>query len=133
MGFIGPIEDRLAIRERYDTYSDAVFRSDLGDYLACWSEDGVRTGDGGECSGIAEIRDHWNAMWEWIDRMTFFTQLASVEVEGVEAAASAFSLEMLALKSGGTHQVVGSYRDRLVCEDGIWRFVVREYRVLMGG
>ena len=40
--FIGPAEDRLKIRERLDSYGDAVCRQDLADYLACWTEDGER-------------------------------------------------------------------------------------------
>jgi hypothetical protein len=36
VAFIGPVDDRLKIRERLDSYSDAVFRGDVDDYLACW-------------------------------------------------------------------------------------------------
>ena len=50
--FSGPIEDRLGIRELFDSYGDAVTRNALDDYLACWTEDGTRLGEGGECEGI---------------------------------------------------------------------------------
>ncbi|WP_218894824.1 hypothetical protein [Mycolicibacterium vinylchloridicum] len=46
--FSGPIEDRLSIRERFDSYSDAVTRQALDDYLDCWAEDRARFGDGDE-------------------------------------------------------------------------------------
>ncbi|MCX2929461.1 hypothetical protein ORI20_04195 [Mycobacterium sp. CVI_P3] len=36
--FSGPIEDRLGIRERFDSYSDAVTRQVLNDYLDCLSQ-----------------------------------------------------------------------------------------------
>ena len=131
MAFEGPIEDRVGIRERYDAYSDAVTRADVDDYLECWSEDGVRTGDGGECSGRQEIREHFQAMFDWMDRMAFFSQLASIEVEGGRATASANTLEFLRLRTGDSHRVVGSYRDELIRDGGIWRFASRHYRVLM--
>ena len=131
MSFTGPIEDRIAIRERYDAYSDAVTGSDLDDYLECWSHDGVRTGDGGECSGRQEIRAHWEAMFDWMDRMAFFSQPASIEVDGDRATASANTLEFLRLKTGDSHRVVGNYQDELVRDGGIWRFASRHYRVVM--
>lgn len=133
MTFHGPIEDRIRIRERYDAYSDAVFRADTDDYLACWTDDAVRTGAGGECTGKDGLRDHWQGMWRFIDRMTFFTQIAAIHADGDEATARAFCLEILALKSGERHQVVGMYEDRLERVTGRWLFTERHYQVLMDG
>ena len=39
-------EAMQSIRELHETYSDAVVRQDLEAYLACWAEDGRRTGAG---------------------------------------------------------------------------------------
>ena len=41
MAYEGPIEDRLAIRERIEAYSDAVFRHDADAWIANWCEDAV--------------------------------------------------------------------------------------------
>lgn len=131
MGFSGPLDDRIRVRERYDSYSDAVFRADLDDYLACWAEDGVRTGAGGECEGKAGLRDHWEGTWRSIDRMTFFTQIAAIDVDGDRASARVFSLELLRLNTGETHQVVGMYDDNLERVDGDWLFARRHYRIVM--
>jgi ketosteroid isomerase-like protein len=133
MPFTGRLDDRQLIRERYDAYSDAVFRADTEDYLACWTEDGVRSGVGGDCTGRAELRAHWDGMWRVIDRMTFFTQVASIEVEGERdrAIARAFCLEMLTFRTGDTQQVVGRYDDVLRRVDDAWLFARRHYDVAM--
>ena len=41
MAFAGATEDRLAIRELLDTYSDAVCRVDAQAWGETWDEDGV--------------------------------------------------------------------------------------------
>lgn len=133
MAFRGPFEDRMLIRERYDAYSDAVCRADTDDYLSCWTDDGVRTGVGGECEGLDGLREHWESMWGFIERMTFFTQIAAIEVDGDEATARAFCLEILSLQSDDRHQVVGMYEDRLRRVDDTWRFAARHYQVHMDG
>lgn len=40
MPFTGPAEDKLAIRELYDTYGDASCRGDVETFLTCWADDG---------------------------------------------------------------------------------------------
>jgi len=129
MTFRGPLEDRLAIRERYDAYSDAVFRADTDSYLECWTFDGSRTGVGGECAGEAELRSHWEGMWRAIERMTFFTQVAAIDVDGDRAAARAHCLEIIRFRTGETQQVAGTYVDELAEHGGIWRFRRRHYEV----
>lgn len=39
MAFTGPMEDRLLIRELYDTYADAGSRGDREGWLGCFAED----------------------------------------------------------------------------------------------
>jgi ketosteroid isomerase-like protein len=133
VSFSGPIEDRIGIRERYDAYGDAVFRADTGAYLACWTDDAVRTGTGGQCAGRDGLRAHWDGMWGFIERMTFFTQIAAIEIEGDEATARAFCLELLQLKTGESQRIVGRYNDRLARVDDRWLFAARDYRVHMDG
>jgi ketosteroid isomerase-like protein len=132
MPFTGRLDDRQLVRERYDAYADAVFRADTEDYLACWTDDGVRAGVGGDCAGRSELRAHWDGIWQVIDRMTFFTQLASIEIEGDRAIARAFCLEMLTFRTGDAQQVVGRYEDVLWRVDGAWLFARRHYDVAMG-
>ena len=39
--YSGSVEDRLAIRERIETYSHAVFLKDADLWISNWAEDGV--------------------------------------------------------------------------------------------
>jgi ketosteroid isomerase-like protein len=130
--FRGPIEDRLKIRELFDSYSDSVTRRALDDYLDCWTEDGTRLGDGGEARGTEQLRAHWNGVWKALSRMAFVTQIGAIEVDGDRAYARSYCLETLRFHNGATHRLVGAYEDELRRVDGTWRFRERKYRVLVG-
>ncbi|MET0704439.1 MAG: nuclear transport factor 2 family protein [Mycobacterium sp.] len=131
MAFIGSVEDRLKIRERLDSYSDAVFRGDVDDYLACWSEDGTRTGSGGECQGKPALREHWHGIFRFLARMTFFTQVAAIEVDGDRATARSYCREILVLRDGDVRKLIGVYDDTLIRADGDWLFARRSYQVIL--
>ncbi len=130
MTFAGSADDRLKIRERFDAYSDAIFRGDVEAYLACWSEDCVRTGFGGECRGKSALRAHWDGIWNTLERMTFFTQMGAIEVDGDHATARCYCLEILNLRAGGFRKLVGTYEDELVRERGEWLFSRRSYLLM---
>ena len=129
--FSGPVEDRLKIRERIDSYCDAVSRSALDDYLACWTEDGARLGEGGECRGIAELRTHWYGIWQVLSKMAFMAQVGAIEVTGDNARARSYCLEIMQFRGGGTHRLIGTYDDKLRRVDGEWLFCERNYRVFL--
>lgn len=131
MTFSGPAEDRQLIRERLEIYSDAVTRKDLDAYLACWTEDGRRTGSGGECHGRSELRDHWHGIFATIEQMAFFTQMASLTVRGEHADARSYCLEFVRSRDQPVRRLVGEYVDELVRADGTWLFAARHYRVVM--
>jgi ketosteroid isomerase-like protein len=128
--FSGPIEDRLSIRERFDSYSDAVTRQALDDYLDCWTEDGARFGAGGECQGIDGLRAQWHGIWKALSQMAFMTQIGSITVDGATATARSYCLETLRFRDGTTRQVIGGYDDELRRVNGVWRFSVRRYRLI---
>jgi len=129
--FTGPIEDRLAIRQRFDSYSDAVTRQALDDYLDCWTEDGARFGAGGECQGVEALRAHWDGIWKALSQMAFMTQIGAIVVDGATATTRSYCLETLRFHDGSTRQLVGAYDDEVRRVDGVWRFSVRRYRVLI--
>ena len=131
MAFSGPVDDKQLIRERFDSYSDAVIRQDLDAYLRCWTDDGRRTGSGGECAGKEELRTHWHGIFATIEQMAFFTQFASLTVDGDHATARSYCLETMKLQDGTTRQLVGEYDDELVRVAGDWLFSHRHYRVAM--
>jgi ketosteroid isomerase-like protein len=131
MAFTGSFEDKQRIRELFDTYSDAVTRQDVERYLACWTEGCRRTGSGGECCGKAELRAHWEGSFQAIDKMAFFTQAASITVDGNHATAESYCLEILRLRDGIGRQLVGHYTDELIRSDGDWFFAQRHYEVVL--
>jgi ketosteroid isomerase-like protein len=131
MAYTGSLDDRQLIRERLETYSDAVMRQDLDTYLACWTGDARRLGAGGECTGKDELRAHWHGVFQAVEQMAFFTQLASITVDGNRAETRSYCLEIMKLRDGNTRQLVGAYTDELVRLDGDWLFAQRNYRVAL--
>lgn len=131
MAFSGSHENKTSIRERLETYGDAVARQDLEAYLACWTQDGRRTGAGGECQGMAELRAHWGGVFGAIEQMAFFTQIAAIEVDGQHATVRSSCLEVLMFRDGTSTQLVGEYADELVRVEGDWLFSHRHYQVAM--
>lgn len=127
--FTGPLEDRLAIRELFDDYADAVSRIDFDAYAACWSDDCVRRGTGGGFRGKDELRTHWDGIWRAVERMVFVTQIGAIEVDGDTAVARSYCLETMVLAGGQRLRLVGQYDDELRRTDGSWVFTGRDYRV----
>lgn len=125
------LADQLRIRERFETYSDAVIRQDLDAYLACWHDTCRRTGEGGACEGKDGLRAHWHGIFQTVEQMVFFTQLASLAVDADRAAARSYCLEIIKLRDGTTRQLVGEYDDELVRIGEDWLFSHRHYRVAM--
>jgi uncharacterized protein (TIGR02246 family) len=132
MPFSGPLEDRELIRELLARYADAVTRQDLDGYLDCWTEDGVRTGPGGDCSGTDELRAQWHGIFGAVEQMTFFAQAGAIEVDGDHATVRSHCLEFIRLRDGSSRQVIGEYADTVRRENGRWAFAVRAYTVAMG-
>lgn len=63
--------------------------------------------------------------------MAFFTQLASIAVDGDQATARSYCLEFMTLRDGAGRQVIGEYTDELVRVEGEWVFSHRHYQVMM--
>jgi ketosteroid isomerase-like protein len=128
--FSGPIEDRLAIRERIEAYSDAVFRHDAEDWIDCWADDGVWRLPGIDVSGKANIKAAWIGAMGGFAMAGFFATPGAIQIDGDRALVRVYTLEVLVLKAGGVRKIVGAYDDELVKQAGIWRFASRRYTVL---
>lgn len=131
MPFTGPIEDRLLIRELYNGYADAAFRSDRQAWLDCWADDGQWTTGFGTVSGKHALNAQWDAILKTFSSMAFFTELGAIEVSGERASGRAYCREILNLPDGRIRKFVGRYDDELVRENGAWRFARRDYKVLI--
>lgn len=130
MPFEGTIEDRLAIRERIDAYSSAVFLKDAEAWIANWCEDGVWSLPGIAVSGRAQIKAAWMQAMDAFALAAFFATPGSIVVQGGTAAATVFTQEILIDAKGGVRRIIGAYDDELVREAGVWLFRRRSYRIL---
>lgn len=127
MRFTGPIEDRLAIRELYGTYADSASGADCDAWLACWTDDCLWETSFGNFAGKDAMRAQNDLLWQAMDRMGFFNEIAGIEIDGDRASARCWCREIVMMKDGSVMRVVGRYDDELVREGGEWRFRRRSY------
>ena len=131
--FDGPLEDRIAIRERIEAYSDAVFRKDADAWIANWAEDGVwhLPALGLDLTGRPAIRAAWEQAMSAFAMAGFFAVPGAIEINDDMATARSYTQEILVAKDGGgVRKIVGAYDDTLVKRDGQWLFTRRAYNVL---
>ena len=129
----GAVEDRLAIRERIESYSDAVFRHDADAWIANWAEDGVwhLPSLGIDLTGRPAIRAAWEQAMSAFAMAGFFAVPGAIEINDDMASARSYTQEILVAKDGGgVRKIVGAYDDTLVKRDGQWLFARRAYNVL---
>lgn len=132
MSSFGSIEDRLAIRELYETYSDAGMRRDAEIWGNTWADDAVWLVPslGVEAKGRGAIVDMWKGAMDTVAFAGFFSFPGEIVVKGDGAAAHCYQQEHLDM-SDGTHRfVIGLYTDDLVRRNGRWYFEKRSYQVL---
>jgi uncharacterized protein (TIGR02246 family) len=130
MAFEGSDADHLAIRERIEAYSDAVFRRDAEAWVDGWAEDSTWTLPGVKVSGRANIKAAWEAAMATFPFAALFAQVGSIVVEGHLASVRTYTQEVLTDPAGAVRRIVGAYDDQLVKQDGRWLFRRRDYQIL---
>jgi len=130
MTFQGSLEDRLAVRERIEAYSDAVYRHDAEAWIANWAEDGVWRLPGLEVSGAANIKAAWEQAMSAFTVAAFFAAPGCIRIVGDHAEARAYTQEVLIEHAGPVRKIFGAYDDALVRRGGTWLFSSRTYRIL---
>jgi ketosteroid isomerase-like protein len=130
MSFAGSVEDRLAIRERIEAYSDAVFQKDAEAWIANWCEDGVWSLPGISVSGKAQIKAAWMQAMEAFALAAFFATPGAIVVDGATAKARVHTQEILIDAAGAVRRIIGAYDDELVKVADVWLFRRRAYRIL---
>ncbi len=128
--FEGPLEDRLAIRERIEAYGDAVFRHNADDWVAQWNDAAVWNVPGAQFQGKAEIKVAWEKAMEAFVVAGFFSTCGAIQVVGEQATARVYTREVLVDRQGKVTKIVGAYDDALTKSDGIWLFAARAYTIL---
>ncbi len=132
MGFSGPLEDQLAIRNLHDSYADAVFRRDAEAWGANWAEDGRWELMGTTVEGRDAIVAMWSGAMAGFAFVAFFGQPAAIEIDGDIATARSFTHEVLEMTDGEIRRPVGRYDDILVRVGGRWLYQERRYSMLKG-
>lgn len=131
MAFTGPVEDRLAIRELYGTYGDASWRGDGEQWLQCFTPDGRWTSHLFDASGHAALRATWDGLWKDWQSVAFLGEIGAMEITGEAAQCRSYAREIVRMQSGMTFKLAGRYDDTLVKSDGIWRFSLRAYTLMI--
>lgn len=131
MGYTGPAEDRLAIRELIEAYADAVTRRDAEDWGACWAEDARwEMPDYPEFppqTGRDNIVNLWVSAMEQYPGIMFQAWPGAIEVEGDRAKVRCWTAEVYD-QAGDTVRDRGAYEDECVKIDGRWLFSKRSFR-----
>jgi ketosteroid isomerase-like protein len=142
MAFSGPWQDRLAIRELIDAYSDAVMIRDAEAWGATWAEDAYWSlpdfADHEEFVGRAAIVAGWTmsmqryaSMTDFALPMIYVSAPGAIDVEGDRATARVTTSEIYRDPATGIeHRVRGRYEDELARIGGRWLFTKRIYRVM---
>ena len=127
MAFTGPVEDRLAIRELYGTYSGAGFAGDREAWLDCWADDPIWITPAGEGEGVEALKVIWDGLWSAIKVMAFSAEITAIQVDWNFATSCAYCREVSNWKDGKTVRIIGRYDDELVKQGGKWRFKRRRF------
>ena len=110
--FTGPHEDRLALRELTDRYSDAVNRQDADAWAATWAEDAVWGFRGTEIVGRETILATWQRAMAGFEMVWFQSSPGHIDVRGDEAELRTHTFEYLKPKDAPVRLQTGLYTDR---------------------
>jgi len=133
MSFIGPIEDRLAIRELVDSYGDAVSRCSAGDWGANWAVDAVwnlNLPNLPKVEGRKAIVELWVQAMSAYEYVIMTSKPGEIVVEKDQATGRFFTSELTRLKGGEEQRIAGRYDDTYVKRDGRWYFKSRTYTMI---
>lgn len=129
---IGPLEDRLAIRELIETFAVGAMRIDTEIWGGTWAGEAswkLPSMDA-PAQGRAAIVAAFAEKMEYVAFMSMISFPAGLAVDGERARGRAYCQELIVPKSGGQRFVVGCYDDEYVKRDGRWYFLSRVYEVL---
>lgn len=124
------IADKLAIRELFETYADAVIRRDAADWGATWAADARWEISGTSYDGRAAIVARWRERVAEFDWIMFRVAIGRITVTGHDATARSYTTETFGLPGGSRRETFGRYDDDLVREDDGWRFRRRRFAVV---
>jgi uncharacterized protein (TIGR02246 family) len=125
--FTGPENDRLALRELIDRYSDAVIRQDADAWAATWADDSTWVIRGNKITGRPAILATWRQAMAGFESVWFsaFPGRIAVLQDGAEMLTHTF--EHLVPTGGPPRLQSGQYEDRAVRTAAGWQFAQRSF------
>lgn len=129
---VGPIEDRLAIRELIETFAVGAMHIDTDIWGSTWAEEGswnlpsLSEPAVGKDTILATFGEKL-AYVEFMSMIAFPTELV---IEGDRARGKAYSRELIYTKGGDQKVVIGYFNDEYVKRDGRWYFLSRDFNIL---
>lgn len=125
--FEGTVNDRLAIRELVDSYSEAVNLIDEASWARCWASDAIWRFHGRTIEGREAIVAAWRSAMASYQRAWFMAYPGMIEISGDEARMRVHTFEYLVDGSGSPRLQSGRYEDRLVRREQGWQFIERQF------
>ena len=128
--FTGTLEDRLAIRELNDRYSDAVLRADAKDWGALWAEDAHWNLMGQEVDGREAIVKMWTGAMGGLEAVSFVCATCATDTRGMTGTGRVQTHEIMLTKDGATRVIGGRYEDVYVRKGGGWLYKSRIFSIV---
>lgn len=129
---VGPVEDRLAIRELIETFAVGAMRIDPEIWGSTWAEEGSwkLPSMSEPVKGRSHVVAAFREKMEYVQFMSMISFPTELVVDGDTARGRAHCQELIVPKSGGRNLVVGCFDDEYVKRGGRWYFLSRVYEVL---
>ena len=129
---IGPVEDRLAIRELIETFAVGAMRIDPDIWGSTWAEEGSwkLPSMTEPAKGKSNILAAFKEKMAYVNFMSMISFPANLVIDGDRARGKAYCRELIFPKGGGQKIVVGCFEDEYVKRDGCWYFLSRSYEVM---
>jgi hypothetical protein len=129
---IGPVEDRLAIRELLETFAVGAMHIDPDIWGSTWAEQGSwkLPSMSEPAVGKTDILAIFKEKMAYVDYMSMISFPADLVIDGDSAKGKAYCRELIYTKSGEQKVVVGFFDDEYVKQDGRWYFLSRAYHVM---
>ncbi len=129
---IGPIEDRLAIRELMETFAVGAMHIDTDIWGSTWAEEGVWKLPSMDepATGKSNVIATFKEKMAYVDLISMISFPADLVIDGDQAHGRSYCRELIFPKGGGQIIVVGYFNDKYVKRDGQWYFLSRFYEVI---
>ena len=129
---LGPIEDRLAIRELIETFAVGAMHSDSKIWGGTWAEKGSWNLPSmtEPATGKADMLATFKEKMAYVDYMSMISFPTDLVIDGNTAQGKAYCRELIYTKKGEQKVVVGYFNDKYIKQDGHWYFLARDYQVM---